>query len=233
MQAECPYCRTAFRLTKTQLEIADGQVRCGICHEVFDAHDPEGSKSKNKDDSSTSLFEAQGKLIPDDFKIPDVYQTNFRLTNIMWVLVIMLVSVSLVVEYVWFNRSQFISDPVLKPWIMQICDLVDCELVSMRDTNQIEMLTRNIYSHPNVNDALMVSITMVNHAAFAQPHPAVQIAFSNVRGKVIAARRFTPEEYFQIDKNNLSSLEPEKPVSFGLEIQDPGKQATSYEFKFL
>jgi predicted Zn finger-like uncharacterized protein len=248
MQAECPYCHTIFRLTATQLEIAEGLVRCGVCHEVFNAHEKdapataqtstqkgkEGAESTPQFSSPTDkLFEEQSKLIPDNFRIPDVYQTNSPLKNIAWALAIMLASASLVVEYMWFNRNQLLDDNALKPWVMKMCDFADCELMAMRNTDQIEMLTRNIYSHPNVKDALMVSITMVNHAAFAQPHPIVQIAFSDVRGNVVAARRFTPDEYFQIDKGSLRLLEPKKPVSFGLEIQDPGDRAMTYEFTFL
>ena len=252
MQAECPYCHTIFRLTATQLEIAEGLVRCGVCHEVFNAHEKDapasartstgvsteknnlGTKSTAKFRSATDkLFEEQSKLIPDNFRIPDIYQTSSRLTNIVWALAIMLISASLVVEYMWFNRNQLLDDSALKPWVMKMCDFADCELMAMRDTDQIEMLTRNIYSHPNVKDALMVSITMVNHAAFAQPYPAVQIDFSDVRGNVVAARRFSPDEYFQIDKDSLRLLEPNKPVSFGLEIQDPGGQAMTYEFTFM
>ena len=248
MQAECPYCHTIFRLTATQLEIADGMVRCGVCHEVFNALEKDapataqasseinkqGIKGSSDFSSPTDkLFEEQSKLIPDNFRIPDVYQTSSRLTNIAWALAIMLASASLVLEYMWFNRNQLLSDQALKPWVMKMCDFADCELMAVRDVEQIEMLTRNIYSHPNIKDALMVSITMINHATFAQPNPVVQIDFSDVRGNVVAARRFSPDEYFQIDKDNLRLLEPNKPVSFGLEIQDPGGQAMTYEFTFL
>jgi predicted Zn finger-like uncharacterized protein len=34
---QCPHCRTVFRVTEAQLEAAGGRVRCGQCHEVFDA----------------------------------------------------------------------------------------------------------------------------------------------------------------------------------------------------
>lgn len=34
---ECPGCHSRFRVSKGQLEIANGQVRCGTCLQVFDA----------------------------------------------------------------------------------------------------------------------------------------------------------------------------------------------------
>jgi predicted Zn finger-like uncharacterized protein len=39
MHTTCTHCHTRFRLTAAQLKAAGGQVRCGECHEVFDAYE--------------------------------------------------------------------------------------------------------------------------------------------------------------------------------------------------
>ena len=36
---ECPHCRTRFRVTETQLQVATGRVRCGACLTVFQGVD--------------------------------------------------------------------------------------------------------------------------------------------------------------------------------------------------
>jgi hypothetical protein len=66
----------------------------------------------------------------------------------------------------------------------------------------------------------------------------MQIHFSDVRGGSVAARRFLPDEY--LPKELLSDttdlpllLEPDTNMTFTMEIQDPGKQAMTYEFDFL
>ncbi|HBK01359.1 MAG TPA: hypothetical protein DDZ62_16360, partial [Delftia acidovorans] len=33
----CPACGTRFKVVADQLRISQGWVRCGVCHEVFDA----------------------------------------------------------------------------------------------------------------------------------------------------------------------------------------------------
>ena len=38
MLTRCPHCRTIYRITAAQLEAANGQVRCGRCDTLFDAH---------------------------------------------------------------------------------------------------------------------------------------------------------------------------------------------------
>jgi len=37
MYTRCPHCDTYFRVTREQLQISSGQVRCGRCERVFDA----------------------------------------------------------------------------------------------------------------------------------------------------------------------------------------------------
>lgn len=38
---QCPHCQTSFRVTRSQLAVAEGQVRCGSCLGVFSARDNE------------------------------------------------------------------------------------------------------------------------------------------------------------------------------------------------
>jgi hypothetical protein len=104
--------------------------------------------------------------------------------------------------------------------------------MQQRDPAQIEMISRNVYTHPNASNALMVSTTLVNHASYAQPYPDVQIDFSNVRGELVASRRFEPEEYLQHDQQQPGLMQSGNPVTFGLEIRDPGQEAITYEFSF-
>ena len=37
MQTQCPHCDTRFRVTESQINTADGFVRCSVCKEVFNA----------------------------------------------------------------------------------------------------------------------------------------------------------------------------------------------------
>jgi hypothetical protein len=84
----------------------------------------------------------------------------------------------------------------------------------------------------------MVNVTMKNNADFAQPYPVMQIEFSDVRGGTVAARRFLPAEYLSdgsqpAEAEQPRMLAPNTSSSITMEIQDPGKQAMTYEFNFL
>ena len=181
-----------------------------------------------------NLFDGvQSKLIPDEYRIPELHNTYSIWRDVTWTLAILMLTASLFVEYAWFNRNELISNPQLRPLVTQICLIADCDAMNLREPNAIEMTTRNIYTHPNVDDALMISGTLINHAQFEQPYPSILIDFSDVRGEVIASRIFTPEDYLQIKVGSLKPLAPQASIDFNMEILDPGKQAMTYEFSFL
>ena len=255
MQAECPNCHTLFRITEAQLDMADGLVRCGFCQEVFDARvrngfhpdiphldvpenkqrqqTPQAKASKQIEAEDELFFSGKpNDIVPDKLRAESITRPYSTLATVSWSLAILALIAALTAEYVWFNQPELLLDQRLKPVTAKLCELTDCEHLQMRDPSQIQMISRNIYTHPNEKDALMISSTLVNHAAYAQPYPDVQIDFSNVRGEMVASRRFIPEEYLQIDSEQLHLLQSGNPITFGLEILDPGREAITYEFSF-
>lgn len=251
MQTECPKCHTLFRVTEAQLSLADGKVRCGLCKEVFDARveidlndeyrlnafDNNQQKEQKESDYDATpdhayLSGEANKIGTEDFSELSGARPVSNVATALWSLAILVLIGALAAEYMWFNRPQLLQQPGVKPIAETLCELSDCEHMQMRDPAQIEMISRNVYTHPNAKSALMVSTTLVNHAAYAQPYPDVQIDFSNVRGELVASRRFAPEEYLQLDNGKPDLLQSGNPISFGLEIKDPGKDAITYEFSF-
>ena len=300
MQTQCPHCDTKFRVTETQLQAADGFVRCGVCEEVFNAievasqHKHQVSLLENvpakespvkespteelttekqpaaetegneniealPDDEAVNFNETTaanepGKdafdffneesnaslphVVPDKFRDPYSSQTPSVASTVLWSIGILLLTATLIIEYVWFNRDQLNNIPELQAAINTLCQQVECKNISIRDPANIELITRNIYSHPNEKSALMVNVTMKNNAAFAQPYPVMQIDFSDIRGNIVAARRFWPKEYLASEHQQGNTEQPyllqaNTSASITLEIQDPGRQAMTYEFNFL
>ena len=258
MQVECPHCQTVFKLTEEQLQLADGMVRCGLCHEVFNAlqADTEADDEHNTADTAAAgddqpvssepeennresapaddLFDGgHSTLIPDEYRSHQARGPASPWRDLAWSIAIITLSLSLFVEYAWFNRNQLITRAELKPWVRQLCAAIDCNPLGLRDPSEIEMIARNIYSHPNIDKALMVSVTIINHATFAQPYPDINIDFSDVRGDVIASRIFRPDEYLLLNSSNIKHLRSGVATDFHLEIQDPGPEAMTYEFSFI
>jgi len=281
MQTQCPHCNTRFRVTESQITIADGFVRCSVCKEIFNALDlsgqdnlpsslnqPEDShddfdtniqdasqtsentaavnfnETSATDESRKDAFdffdetdsESMSHVVPEKYKEAPATDSPSMFTNILWGLATLLLSAALFFEYAWFNRDQLTQASQLQTITEKLCRHITCKNITVRHPDKIELVSRNVYSHPNEKNALMVNVTMKNQARFAQPFPVMQIKFSDVRGGGVAGRRFLPNEYLPAEiwqQQKQPLLEPDTHITFTMEIKDPGKQALTYEFDFL
>lgn len=268
MQTQCPHCDTRFRVTQTQVDAADGILRCGICKEIFNAFEvadqheyqdsllSEGSavneatqrdtdtikpdsSLKDHNQPSNEDFDLFGdnelsasSIIPDEFRETHAQQP-WLFTTALWSIGILFLIATLILQHIWFNQDQFNKIPEIQAGIEKLCQHIDCKKVAMRDPSKIELISRNVYSHPEEENALVIDLTIQNNADFAQPYPVMQVDFSNVRGNIVAARRFLPKDYLQTKIDSDQQLEPNEDINLLLEIQDPGKSALTYEFNFL
>ncbi|NOQ70345.1 MAG: DUF3426 domain-containing protein [Gammaproteobacteria bacterium] len=275
MQTHCPQCGTQFRVTETQINSADGYVRCSVCEEVFNVYEVSDKTSLEEDhqhsllnscsadknspdidiDSSETVISDESQkdkfgffdkgnselmeyVVPEEFREFHTSNLHSTASTILWGIGFLLLTTTLLIEYIWFNRDQFIQVPEIQAEIEKLCQVFECEDLSIRDPSKIELISRNIYSHPNEKNALMVNVTMKNNTGFSQPYPVMNIKFTDIRGSIVASRHFLPNEYLPLeyqhsDNKQQDLLLPDTSTSVTLEIQDPGKKAISYEFNFL
>lgn len=249
MQTECPQCDTKFRVTEAQLLAAEGMVRCGICNDVFNAlainsHEPAhtppaANKAATNDETDKDSFDFFNEennqslphVVPDQFRHAYSATTSSPFSTALWGIGVLFLSATLLISYAWFNREQLNKIPQFQSALGSLCQHINCDRIAIRDPENIELISRNVFSHATEKGALMVEVTLKNNAIFAQPYPVMQIDFSDIRGNLVVARRFWPNEYHSHQPPYL--LPANSKTSIRLEIQDPGKQASTYEFNFL
>jgi len=252
MQTECPHCNTIFRVSDSQLEQADGQVRCGHCLAVFTADNPYNTSTFQTDNNSEELSnDSQNNInesisaIDTDHVVADVIPPELRaesrqgkkrfsfIGTLLLSLGILTGIGAFFLQYAYYNRDNLVKIAELRPWLNLICQQANCTLPPPKDLNLIALNSKNIFSHPNVKNALMVSASIINQANFAQDFPIIELRFENIRGKTIAGRRFSALEYLAIPQDQISKMQPDVSVNINLEIKDPGEDMVSYEFTFL
>ncbi len=249
MQTECPHCHTGFRITEEDLNKAEGQVRCGHCLAIFAATTPYQNhhelEIKTNDGDTVDDLEPFITNESDSTVLPDVIPPELRaetrsshrdfsiLSTIAWGLAIILLIATGMLQYAYYDRLKLVQYSELRPWLGLLCKYAKCDLPDPRDPNRIELSSKNIFTHPNTENALMVSATIVNQAEFEQDFPLLELRFENIRGQLIAGRQFKPHEYLSIPVEQIEKMQPGNPVSFNIEIIDPGKDVMSYEFDFL
>lgn len=153
--------------------------------------------------------------------------------SIVWSLLAVLLILSLGGQYLYFARADLAQYEPLRPWLQRACTYLDCELPLRHAPEQIELLSRDVISHPRIRNALLINATFVNRASYAQVYPVLQITLSNENGAVVAMRRFQPEEYLAQGARVAAGMLPGAPVRVVLEVVEPKHSATSFQFEFL
>jgi hypothetical protein len=149
-----------------------------------------------------------------------------------WVLACAVLLLGLSGQLAWALRDSLITDATIGPWLRQACAALQCQLPPVRDIDKLRLLARDVQTHPTVPDALLISASVRNDAAYTQPWPVVVIRLSDGNGKVIAMRRLNPYEYLDDTDALRHGLVPGASTALVFEVEDPGHQAVAFDLGF-
>lgn len=253
METCCDQCNSRFRITEAQLTQVYGQVRCGECGAVFnslltlknyqDELPPDDfdrlsalgldTPETNAENQTESLTEAHSRrqLSLHEAMYGSERRSMFTFGPLTWFIAILLLSALGIAQAIYYQRYQLIEDPRFQQQVINLCRILPCAEDQFSSSEQLRLLERNVFTHPVVSNALMVTGSFINQAPFAQKMPDLLISLFDVQGKTIANRLFKPTEYLLEDRNR-SAIPPQSPIQFRLEVVDPGTDALTYEFEF-
>ncbi len=155
-----------------------------------------------------------------------------RLRGVLWFLVILALLGGLVSQVVWFQFDRLSAIPQLRPFYVQGCEIVGCELKPLIDVQSIQSRKLVVKTNPENRNQLIVDAVIINRASFEQPFPAIALTFSNLNNDVVAQSVFTPGEYLAGDGKDLEAMPIDTPVRILINIRDPGKDAVNYNIAF-
>jgi len=261
MYTQCPECQTIYKLAGADLAGAHGSVRCGHCAAVFDAlwtltaqlppepldyldvHPAQAEPPQldlpvfRPSPPDAMLFveaversEAEAHATPPAFAASRRRERPTR--SAPWLFASLLLAISLTAQVAWAERGRWIDGAHARAWLEPICERLGCRLPLRHDANTLALLSRDIRPHPSVPGALIISATLRNDAAFAQPYPTVEVVLSDLDEKRIAMRRFQPREYLADPRAIARGLDAGASTSLVFEVADPGQDAVAFEFKF-
>lgn len=140
--------------------------------------------------------------------------------------------VLLALQLGWAERTAMARNPSTGPWLRHLCATLHLPTPKVKDLPKLTLLSRDIRRHPSVANALIISATVRNDAAFRQPYPVVSITLSDLNDKRIAMRRFLPGEYLHDATTRKAGLAPGASAALVFEVKDPGQNAVAFEFAF-
>lgn len=133
--------------------------------------------------------------------------------------------------YGYRERASLLADSRIRPVLQVACKYLNCSVPVQKDLASLKVLKRTVYSHPSINNALVIDLSLANQADFEQPYPLLEIRLTDRNGGLVVKSRFLPEQY-------LDRWQPEELMGIGkrvdvvLTVEDPGQTATSFELDF-
>lgn len=148
-----------------------------------------------------------------------------------WGLGILLLSATLGLQYLYYQRADLAQSASWRPLLEQMCTITGCELPLRRDLQQIQLVDHMMQNHPRYQGSLLITATLANRADFIQPFPIVEVLMTDLNQQVVARRRFRPEQYL-VGERAQRQFVPNTEVPLMLEVVDPGESAVGFEFRF-
>ena len=133
--------------------------------------------------------------------------------------------------YIARERNTLRNNPIARPILVAACAVFKCEVPQRVDLSSLRILQRSVYSHPTIDNALVINVAFRNEAAFDQQYPVLVIRLSDRNGRLVAKRDFLPADY--LEQWQISdTLDAGKRLDISLEVNDPGHSARSFELDF-
>ncbi len=232
-----------------ELTAAQGLLRCGECDTIFDAMKALSTtlpEERDLADADLQLSQEEAQNRPPNTRIrvlPDTKSAKIRSrpnkateaaprSRKFLILSLIALTLLLLLQLLYSSRHWLAEQPLTSGLSRKVCEVVGCEIKTPRDVTKIEMLSHNVYSHPNLPELLIISAAIQNNAPFEQPYPLLEISFLNSNSKVVALRRLSASEY--VGGKRAATLMPiGLPEEFSVNIADPGTEAVRFQFRFL
>lgn len=247
MFTRCPKCKTVHPLSAQVLSHARGEVTCGQCGKAFSAlsflfdgfpsgkaHAPATDKNaKPPIIGKVTNTNKKNAAIEAETAEQSDQQTTLKPHRLAWGLATAILVLLTIANLGWTFREPLQSIPTVGAWLKDN-GWLDVELEGLlKDPGQIQLISRDMHSHPTRTGILVLSLTFVNLAQRTQIFPVLEITLLDGSNQPIAQRSFQPTDYLRAGADTESGLATDVFLPVLLELGDPGEQAVGFEIQFL
>jgi len=238
MYTRCPECESTHVLNAASLAHSRGSVRCGHCGRKFDALEtlfdewpavgatppPAGARYR-----PPVLGNRQDLVVP--FGPATVHYGSTR-PGKAWLLLAFVLTAVTLANLAWMYRTELTAQPEIRAALRDFGLEREALEPPFRDPTQLQVISRDLHSHPTRAGLLVLSATFVNRAERAQAWPELELTLLDPAGRTVAARRFSVDEYLPGKGEPPPLLGPEVHVPVLLEFVNPGELATGFTIAF-
>lgn len=249
---QCPDCGTRFKVTDAQLDAHEGLVRCGRCHEVFDArkhlHDDEPSPQLSLpiepaspaneadltpilnvpglEDEPTTL--AQQVQFVEELT-EEVSDQTSKKTNWIGILSASLLVLIFVAQAAYFFRIELSARlPGFKPLLNQYCELLSCTVALPQQIDLIAIESSELESDPNHANVIILHVLIHNRAPYAQMYPNLELTLTDLQDQAIARRMFHPADYLKAGSDEKLGVAANRDLDIRLRLDTTDLKPSGY-----
>jgi predicted Zn finger-like uncharacterized protein len=133
------------------------------------------------------------------------------------------------VNSLWDELGQ---NEAIRPWLENFCSKGPCGVSSRVNLESINAENLLVRSHPEISNALRVSLVVRNESEFEQAFPDLVLRFTDGENLPVAQRTFSRTHYLPTELRDLQRMPAGIPIHISLDIIDPGIRAINYEVSF-
>ncbi len=186
--------------------------------------EPDEPDSSATEDSAEVLDSAEAAL---PISLPQEKKSPWLFRGMMFLLLCVLAGGL----YIARERNSLRNNPIARPVLVAACAVFNCEVPQRVDLSSLRVLQRSVFSHPTIDNALVINVGFRNEATFDQQYPVLVIRLSDRNGRLVAKRDFLPADYLE-QWHSSDTLDAGKRLDISLEVNDPGQNARSFELDF-
>jgi len=253
MFTRCHACHTVHPINAELLARGGGKFRCGKCHKINNALEalfdqwPEASQQGTQAGDLPELgitLSLSGRGENPDNPEEDAAgsdapggPTGYQPPRSAWIRVLWITAAVVLTLAVSFNLAVYFQLPVLNHPLLQPV-LVTLGIKQAANTSPastaeaIELLARTMKPHPSRPGVLLLTASIVNRTDVRQPYPDVDVTLVDIDGRRLSRKLFKPGDYLTRTTELRSGMAPGGNLTFSLEIEDPGNEATGFELQF-
>lgn len=132
-------------------------------------------------------------------------------------------------QYLWFERAHVSKETLLTPIYQLTCQYIDCTLSSiagLESLHSTHLVVREVADQPEVLELLTGLHNTSNLPIYL---PYLRLQFTDINGRVIAARDITATTY----RPETEVIQPSEKLNIRLLIKRPGAGHLGYEIDWI
>jgi predicted Zn finger-like uncharacterized protein len=149
--------------------------------------------------------------------------------SVAWLIGCLVVALVLLAQVTHHFRQDLVRHPQIGPLIKDVYARIGMPLSPNWDLPAFELRQWGNDDGSDAAGRLTVRASIVNRAAFAQPHPILRLELDDRFGGSVAVRDFAPAEYLKNPSEAARLLGPGASAEAELVIVDSGKEAVGYQ----